>query len=387
MNTFHPRLGRIERLSVLAVAPLGWLSFLGLPYELTTITSGFGASESTAGWIVSAELLMLTAFAVLAGRSIEAQDKRILTLAGVVLAIVGATISILFDSLPMFIFARLIIGAGLGIVTAATNALPAMFSQPEKTYAQIVMTIALMFAALMYLVPAVIALTGPKGFEIVELLTLVILGGLSFGLPRAKLKPTSMTSVTSLERMPRGVIYVLVSIFALFASQAVSWTFSEAAAHIVHLSDKEITTTFTVLALSQMPAAMLAAALGMRLGYRLPLTISLLLLVAACLGIYNIPSRWTFIPSAIAVSAIAAFTFPYLQALIAELDDSGRSAAVGGAVVNLGAAAGPAIGGVFYALGGLPFVGLTAAGLVAVCLGLALGAVRHRKEARHMALV
>src|SRR5215469_2321770 len=187
MDIAHHRLGRREYFSILAVAPLGYLIFYGLPYQVASLISRFGLSEAVAGWIPSAELLMVALVAVIAGRSIETRDKRRLAMVGACVAAVGAVIAIVSENLAVYVSAELVIGAGLGAVTAAGNALPALFSEPEKTYARIAMSMALMFAVLMYCVPVASNLLGPKGYEVVELAIIVILGSFSLGVPRAQL--------------------------------------------------------------------------------------------------------------------------------------------------------------------------------------------------------
>jgi predicted MFS family arabinose efflux permease len=386
MDIAHHRLGRREYFSILAVAPLGYLVFYGLPYQVASLISRFGLSEAVAGWIPSAELLMVALVAVIAGRSIETRDKRRLAMVGACVAAIGAVIAIVTDNLAIYVSAELAIGAGLGAVTAAGNALPALFSEPEKTYARIAMSMALMFAVLMYCVPVASNLLGPKGYEVVELAIIVILGSFSLGVPRAQLPRQSRASSARSNRMPRSVVYVLIATFGLYVSQAISWMFSELAAQVDHLSAGDMTTTFTVLALCQIPAAAIATRLGMRAGYRVPITIGMLLFIVGVLGVYEIASSWTYIPSIIVASAVGTFLFPYFQGLLAELDETGRSAVVGGAVINLGAAAGPAIGSVVYAQGGLLSIGFAAAGIFVISLGLVLSALRLWKSAQRLAI-
>jgi predicted MFS family arabinose efflux permease len=388
MNNHHPSLARTERFSLLIVATLAWLSFASLPYEVASLSSRFGVNEAIAGWIASAELLALAIAAVVAGRSIEFRDKRLLSVTAVAIAIAGSLLSTFAENSTTATVSRLIVGAGLGVLTATTNALPAMYKGPEKTYAQMLLTMSFMFSALMYCVPSAISEFGPRGFDFVELLLLVFVGLFSFGVPRAKLKRPVISSVSSSPKvmMPAGVMQVLVSIFAMFASQAVCWTFAEAAAQVLHLTEAEVTTAFTALALAQIPAALAATWLGTRLGYRLPIVIGLILLIAISFGMYVVPTRLLFLASTITLSAALTFTLPYVQALLAELDDTGRSAAIGGAILNLGAAAGPALGALFFSLGGLRYIGFSSAVLLVIALGLALSGVHLFQKTRTVSI-
>lgn len=64
-----------QRICLLLLGALGWLSFPGLPYEVTSLTTRFNLPGSAAGWVASAELLALAGAAALFGRSTAALSR------------------------------------------------------------------------------------------------------------------------------------------------------------------------------------------------------------------------------------------------------------------------------------------------------------------------
>ncbi|SOE98840.1 Predicted arabinose efflux permease, MFS family [Burkholderia sp. OK233] len=380
-----------ERLSVLLIGSLGWLSFFSLPYTVDSVTSKFYISESTGGWIASAELLALAVSTALWGRSIAHRDKRLLALVGLGIAAAGAVVSCWSPNLSINIVSRILLGFGVGMITACANAIPAMYKNPEKTYAQMLAMMAIVSAVVMFSVPSATGYLGPRGFDVVEFVLVICAAPFALMLPRAKASFSDFLGHPKMDRrvlgfVPSGVPSVLLAIFAMLGSQAVCWTFAESAAQRLHIESGVLTAAFITMALGQIPAALLAAWIGTRLGYRAPVVIGSLLLIVVSFGMYNVDSRLVFLISTGCMSAACCFTFPYLQGLLAELDASGRSAAVSGAAVNIGAAAGPAIGAFFFSLGGLNYVGLSSAGLLVASLAFALGGVSRFRKARSLVI-
>lgn len=372
--------------SLLIVSSLSWMSFFSLPYELESLVSRFSVSEEAAGWIASSELLSLALAAVFFGRTVAKKDKRLLSIYGVSLAIIGTAVSIVADHIELLVVARIVLGFGLGILTASTNAIPANYSDPEKIYAKMLATMAIVYGGLLFVIPHSNALLGAKGFDVVQLVVVCILGAFSFLLPTANSTQPAFGNAErakNLSRYPVGVIALLVAILALYASQSVGWTFAVSAAHSIDLSESQIGNTFTINALLQIPFALYVTWLGMRFGYFKPIAIGLISLIFCMLCQYLIPNQWLFMICGAFASAGSCIAYPYMLGALAELDPSGSSSAIAGAVLYFGAAVGPALAGYSYSLAGLPGVGYLSAFLLVVSLFvsyIAVVAVARRKR-------
>ncbi|MNI58344.1 Major Facilitator Superfamily protein [compost metagenome] len=234
------------------------------------------------------------------------------------------------------------------------------------------LVMSVVFGILMYAAPMAMQSYGAVGFNYVELALITFLGSAVVLMPKADFGNEDKTGEVASDRKintnATGVPSILLAVFALFASQGLAWTFAASAAQTLEISPDVVGIAFTVCALAQIPAAGLATWMGMRLGYRIPISISLTLLCFISIGMYCIDSQNIFLLSTGLFSAAAAFAFPYMQSILAELDTTGSSAAIGGAMISIGAAAGPAIGGFIFDYVKFQGVGWVCALLVVVSI-------------------
>lgn len=359
------------------VSTLAWLSIAAVPYEVATLVNDYGAGASPAAWTASAELLALAFTVTWVGRTIVARDKRRAAVAGVIVAILATLISILTRNLAMLIAARMAVGVGLGLIATATNALPALHHMPARMYAYMQLALAAVFGALMYSTPAVDELAGGRGLFVVELTLLVALGWLAFLLPRG-VGAGSSDAASASETLPGGSVRVLAGLTLMFLAQTAIWTFAQRAGEAIGITTPQLALIFTMSALFTVVGAVTSTALGMRLGYRSPLVIGYVVQFAVAIGMYCHVTTHSYIASAIVVNATSTFTTPYVMGLLAELDGSGRSGALGGAAINFGGAAGPAVGAPLAIFIGLAPFGTAVVAVLAVSLGLVIAGERVR---------
>lgn len=79
-------------------------------------------------------------------------------------------------------------------------------------------------------------------------------------------------------------------------------------------------------------------------------------------------SRWGFFVALSLINAGVVIANPYLLSVLAELDETGESAALAGSVTNFGLAIGPALASVVFGFGGVRPVGWVAAGLLVLAI-------------------
>lgn len=357
-----------ERIALLFSGSLWWLSFICLPYQVSTYTDRYGIDLKHSGWIASAELLSLAVAAIFCAFGIEKKNKRAMVFKGAFIALAGMIVSYYCASLMIVIPARLFIGIGLGMVSAGSNALPAMFREPEKIYAQMLGMMAVMFACIMFAIPYVLEKLSNRGFDITEIVTLLIVVPFIAWLPEGKNQQENVASAATeaVQAMPKKAKLLLVGIFALLLAQCGVWAFAESAGTLLHLSAGTISLTFTFTALLQLPAAVLVSLQGKRLGFALPVTATMLLHLLVALAVYCVDSSMLWIISIAILAAICTYGLAYMLGMLAEIDASGKSSAISGAAINLGSAAGPVLGSVLFSLGGTSTIGIGFAAVLAL---------------------
>lgn len=375
MTTLKRNLHGTEAFAVQNIAALPWLCFLGLPYDVISLRERLSISEATAGWITSWELMAMAIAAILCVPFVAAADKRKMSTIGLSVASAGMLFSALSSDLVPILIGRTFFGLGLGIVTAAVTAIPAMYLQPEKIYARVICVVAALSAILMYSLPPIMEWLGSVGLDYAELAIMLIFGASVAWLPAARelvssgdeVKPKSGTRIW----MKPGVPSAIVSIGALVASQGVLWAFAGAAAESLNASTQQTSLALSACGFMQIPATLLALYLGNRFGFRSPIFVSCICLVFISIGMYNSGNVHIFMLCTALFGAFGCFAIPYQQALLAELDDSGEGAAAGGASLNIGTAVGPAIGGASFSVGGLDSIAVASVALILISLALA----------------
>lgn len=351
------------------VSTLPWLSFMVLPYEISVMGTAFGLSQDHASWIATAEMLALALSAVASATTVARKDKRLATGLGMAIASVGAAASLGTSSLGLFILARILFGGGLGIVAAATNALPADHKQPERIYAYMMVALAIVFSALIYVTTPVIGQFGSSGLFGTELAMILAMALLLKWLPRGNVD----AGAPKIDRtaLPMGSRPVLAAVTLMFVAQAGTWAYADQAGIALGMSESYLTALFTISAMAMLAGAAAAALLGLRLGLRIPLAIGFLLQVYIAVAIYCQSNTVLFATGVVLLSASSSFALPYLQGLLAEIDDSGCAVALSGAGINFGGAAGPLIGAVLSFVPGLAPLGIGLSLLLLIGLGLA----------------
>ncbi len=351
------------------VSTLPWLSFMVLPYEISVVGTAFGISQSAASWVATAEMLALALSAAACAGTVARRDKRRATTLGMAIASVGAAASVATSSVTLLILSRILFGGGLGVVAAATNALPVDHKRPERIYAFMMVALAIVFSGLIYVTTPVIGRFGSGGLFGTELAMIVAMALLLKWLPRGHI--TAETAKTGRSALPCGSRPVLAAVTLMFVAQAGTWAFADQAGTALGLSEPHLTTLFTISAIAMLAGAAAAALLGMRLGLRKPLAIGFLLQVYIAIAIYCQSNTVLFSAGVVLLSASSSFALPYLQGLLADIDESGRAVALSGAGINFGGAIGPSIGAALSFAPGLAPLGIGLSVLLLIGLGLA----------------
>ncbi|WP_226571390.1 MFS transporter [Mangrovibacter yixingensis] len=362
----------LSRWALLIVSPVAWLSFAMMPYEVVSLAQRLSITEAQSANITSCEMLALSVLTWVSGRYVTRFEKRQMALMGILVALAGIAVSFFGHDYYTILVGKIILGAGGGIITAATNAIPALFKGPERLFAEMFASMAVMIAAIMYITPSLAPYFGQRDVEIVEASLMVIALSFTLYLPRERRRASEQyrDGVTSTQsvKLPRKIYFaisaLLISIFMQFIFQGVGWSFSMVAATPFHLSESTISNALTISAVLQLPCALIVAWLGVKAGIAKPLIISTILVLLMIWGLFFTANSTVFV-IALALSAVpGTIAYPYLLGLLSDVDTTGRSAALAGGFVNFGGAAGPAIGGVFFSMAGLAGVGWSCFALI-----------------------
>jgi predicted MFS family arabinose efflux permease len=350
-----------------------------LPYEVVSLADQYGAGTVGAGWIVAAELLAVAASAAWFGRTIDARDKRRLATVGVVLALGASVGSIAVASFIALIVMRLLFGVACGMLAAATNALPTLDADPERVFAAMQVAVGVIFGVATYAAGYASLHLDREYVFFIHLALIVLFGGGALVLPRGILAEASSAAAATPSALSSPVIACIAAAGLTWAALSGVWAFAEQAGSAANVSPESLALWFAVSGFLTPLGGVAAATLGERQGYKRPLIAGFTILIGVCLAMYVFRTSPMYVAGLLLLNFPITFVMSYLMALLAGLDHSGRGPSVGGAAINFGGAAGPALGAVALTGQDLSVVGFIGAALLLAALALSTwSAIRFR---------
>jgi hypothetical protein len=364
-----------QNLAVIVVSPLAWLTITLLPYEVSALATGHAMGASIAGAVTAAELLALAITVVAVNSRIAAMDKRRLAQVGIIVAVLSSLGSIWLEASVTLIAMRIAFGIGSGLIAASLNSLPVFAKRPESTIAWMQIAIAVNFGASIYGVGAVLDRFGADSVFIVELGLLLVVGIGSLALPKGLPVRSDEGLITPLyaravPRLPAGAMRLLVSLGAMYLSQAACWAYAEQAGTSVGIGAVDLANLLTIAAFTTPIGGLAAVLMRDRWGYLLPLAIGFGVQMLVAVTTYMSQSQTAYISGIMVFNMTTPFTTAYLMSLLSEVDETGRSASLGGSAINFGAASGPALAAVLVIMPGRAPIGILC--VIGLLGGLAL---------------
>lgn len=371
---------RVAALAI--VSTCAWLTLILLPYEVAALSAGYHVGPAVAGWITAAELLALACTASCVGQTIAVRDKRRLTLLGVAIALAATAGCLLTDHVALIVALRLLFGVGTGIIAAATNALPALHDNPKKLFAYMQLVLGMVFALSIFAVGAAEPFAGRQAVFYVELVLLVTLGAASSLLPKGIVPHPATGAARMASRPSDGVASSLAALGLMWVAQAALWAFAAEAGAASGLEPDALVRWLAIAGFTAPIGGAAAAVLGERRGYAVPIVLGFTAQILVALAMYCSFSRDLYIASVLVNNMMTTFTTPYLMAILATLDVTGRANALGSAAINFGCAVGPALGATLVGAQTIAPIGVTSAIIFSLGLALGLSALRSLTERR-----
>lgn len=235
----------------------------------------------------------------------------------------------------------------------------------ERAFGIRLFTELVLIATLLFFLPAALAAHGLMGGAQLLAGAALVMGLSAFLLPRGPAAATDAAQQAAAGTAGNAIAsagWIALGIFVLFAcGQVALWVFLERIAHDIGADAAQMGLLFSVLKVVGGLSAALVAALGDRLGNRLP---HLLVFITLCIGVALLAVRPSFMVFALGAWIWeAAFTIGcvFQTAAIAKLDPSNKLVVLVPAAFAISAFVGPALGGMLAATGFAPLLALAVA--------------------------
>lgn len=267
------------------------------------------------------------------------------------------------DGVPYLPFAAF--GFAAGLMHSLGMRMVNEAADKERAFGIRLFTELVLIASLLFFLPAALAAAGLMGGAQLLAVAAVVMGLSALVLPRGPVTDadTAQTAQTAASAGGAGSAgWIALGIFVLFAcGQVALWVFLERIAQDVGADAAQMGLLFAVLKVVGGLSAALVAALGDKLGNRLP---HLLVFLALCVGVALLAVRPSFMVFAFGAWIWeAAFTIGcvFQTAAIAKLDTSNKLVVLVPAAFAISAFVGPVLGGMLAATGFAPLLALAVA--------------------------
>ena len=333
-------------IAVLAAQIIGSLVTQLSPLVLGAVMAGLELSEQQAGYVVFAELMVLSITAIIAAPYLHLYSYRKLCIYAVVVTIFAHGASVFLESLYAVVAARCIAGLGQGLIYAVSLAAVASRStNPDKLYGIFQIAWALLNMVLFTVGGHLSELFAHRGiFGLIGLVSILLAVLLS------KL-PDDVTDRSVLEQdgatvaSPLMGIVTLAGIFIYLTVSAAIYTFTAPLGTRAGLSTTQIGYALTAGSIIGLSGAVMATWINIKKGRVIPITIFCVSFAVIAIVICFNTNPIIYVTALVLTVVFFYFSVPYLFGIAAALDKQGRWAAAAGSAYLLGFAVGPAFAG------------------------------------------
>lgn len=263
-------------------------------------------------------------------------------------------------------------GLAAGLSLSATHGTIARSHNPHRRFAMVGVALGVFAVLFMAVVPGWVATHGgPRLFAVfggvMALAALVC--AVAFPAPERDLGPTDdPAGKAAAARIPAAVWFGIVGVSAMALVQSMTFSFLELVGHARGYAPAQITGVLVVLGMVNLLPAGLAALLQRRWPARRVLLAGPLLQALLAAVIMGAPDFMAYALAASVFAAVMIFTHTFAFGLMARLEPSGRAMAATPAMLMVGAALGPVLGGTLVKTAGYPSLGLAAVLIGALAL-------------------
>jgi predicted MFS family arabinose efflux permease len=365
----------------------GMVDLVALPVWVGTLIQHYKLDPQQAGGLVTLFLIGAGVSSVFLASRFQRVKGRWVAAGGYALA--AACFGTLSQPLDYATMAMLHTAGGLaaGAALSVTHGTIARSLNPHLKFALVGVGLGVFAVVFLGASPKIIAEAG--GYMLFALFgAVMLLASLvcAVGFPEPEREPTAVGAPVA--RIPRAVWFGIVGISAMALVQSMTFSFLERVGADRGHSLNLITGVLVVMGLVNLLPAALAAMLEKRWNARSVLLAGPVIQVLLAAVIMNAPSFYPYAAAASVFAAVMIFTHTFAFGLLARLEPSGRAMAATPAMLMVGAAIGPVLGGTLVKTAGYGSLGLAAlliGGVAVACMSRLPGRAEASALARNAA--
>lgn len=361
---------------------IGLISLISLPFLMSAIMSDLKLDEAQAGFLISAEFLLMVISSLLIAPVMGKIPKRTATLIATVIIIVANLASANVTDVYLLTFIRCVSGFAGGIALACGNACVSLSSDPDKTAAYMNVLFVALMIIVMLTFSRVLSAYGLAGVYYALAINTIIMLLFVFKMPNRveSLEHTQEAiSQEKVKMLTPVAISMMLAMFIFSMRDTMGWAFSWQVGLNVGYTDEQLGTIFSLQAFIGLAGPFIAGLIGAKYGLKMPMLLAIVSTGAVSMGyILGEYSKTMYTISVLLIVLTYFYALAYFTALAAKLDKEGKIVAASSSFLTLGIAVGPAFSGWLLSVGGFPLVATSVAVLVVltfVCVILPLKAI------------
>jgi len=336
-----------------------------LPVWVGTLIAGYGLDPQQAGGLVTLFLVGAVASSLVLAPRLQRLRSRATVMAGFAFAAVALGGIALTDDYIVMAVLHAVAGVAAATALSVTHGTIGRSGNPHRLFAIVGLALGVFGIVFMAATPKIIAAVGaPALFWVFAGIMAFAACASAIAFPR--LAVATGKRGAGLGKMPRAVWLGAAGISCMALVQAMIFSFVERIGSDRGYGVEAVTGVLIALGFVNLAPAPLAAWLEKRVS---PRTVLLCGPVAQAVLALMLTQGSSFVPYAIGTmffAAVMIFTHTFAFGLLASLDPSGRAVAATPAMLMVGAAIGPILGGTVVKLAGYPSLGVAAV-VVAAC--------------------
>jgi predicted MFS family arabinose efflux permease len=346
----------------------GMVDLVALPVWVGVLISGYGLDPQQAGGLATLFLIgAVCASTFVAPRSNRLPARAVVAGGFAVAAAAFGAVGLVHDYVVM---AALHLTAGLAAGTALslTHAAIGRSGNPHRLFAIVGFALGVFAVLFMAGVPNIVASVGaPALFRTFAGVMAFAACVAAIGFPATRLPAgATPTAAGTFGKLPRAVWLAATGVSCMALTQAMMFSFVERIGADRGYGQAAVAGVLIALGFVNLLPAPLAAFLQRRLNARTVLLCGPVLQAVLALLMTQSQAFVPYAAGAMFFAAVMIFTHTFAFGLLAALDPSGRAAGATPAMVMIGAAAGPILGGTIVTLSGYASLGFAAV-LIAAC--------------------
>jgi MFS family permease len=348
---------------------IGYGVLVGIPVISTAWVTLLGFSEVEVGRVAGADLGGLSLGAVVTAMLIGKVNRRLLVLIGLSLAVVANGLCISVVDYDQVLWLRLLSGIGSGIYTAVAVSSLGASSKPARAYNAMLFAFAFSQALEMHFLPLLSMAGIYTTFIVCFLLTIPFISWIPAHAPTEVVELVAADSLAA-QSVPKFVPWLcLAAMVITYINIGAYWTYIELAAASDQADPEWVGQVLTWSSFCSLIGCLFATILSSRYGLLRPLLVTLVTMAVIVGMLANGITDKNILISVLSFNFLWIFIDVYQMSTIANVDKTGRFAALMPGAQGLGQIIGPNLAASILGLN------LGYSGVFIMCAGAAIVAM------------